>query len=60
VPVFVAIIAWLSQGAEPALSWDTFMAQIGIRDTQRYTKLVCLGLMGVGVALVYRFARTGR
>ena len=59
---FLAIVvaAWITNGVEPAGTWEQFLDAIGIENKPRFTQLAILGVACVFVVTAARVLRSGK
>ena len=57
VPAAILLGAYVISHIEPAFTWDQVMRELGIRNRERYTMLMCLGLVIVGIVAIARVLR---
>ena len=57
VPAAILLGAYVISHIEPAGTWDDVMDALRIRNRERYTMLMCLGLFIVGVVAIARVLR---
>jgi len=61
IVIFIAIIfafLWFIKGIEPSFEFREFMRWIRIRQMDRYTKFVILGVASMVVVLIYKIVTT--
>ena len=58
IPAACLLIAWLLRdAAPPAFTWRDVMTFLGVRDTDRYTRLAALGLVLIALVAVLSVLR---
>ena len=59
IPAVVLFLMWLAQGLDPSFSWSGILQAANVRDTERFTMLATLGVLGCAICLVWRVLRSG-
>jgi hypothetical protein len=60
VPLALLGARWLSQGIDPAFSWDDFLDALHVRDRTRVTMLATLGVLVTAAVAIVRVVRGRR
>ena len=60
VVVAIALAMWLAAGSKPAITWDSVMDLLHVKNRERYTQLAVLGVLICGACAVARILGYGK